>query len=355
MQILTVVGARPQFIKAAVVSRALKAKGIQEVLVHTGQHYDAAMSEVFFQELDLPTPGHHLGIGGLQHGAMTGRMLEALEDLMLKQRPDWILVYGDTNSTLAGALAGAKLQIPIAHVEAGMRSFNRAMPEELNRVLTDHLSQLLFVTSAEPKSLLAQEGIQNGVHLVGDVMYDAQRVFLPAAQRLSLPQKLKLNKPYALVTLHRAENTDNPTLLKSWLEQLSLLSQELELVFPVHPRTRQAISDCCPGWNPPRVRLLEPLGYFEMLALEQDAALILTDSGGVQKEAFYLNIPCLTLRRETEWTETVTLGRNQLIGDKPEQLVEIAHHFLTAPFSGPPPEIYGDGYAADKIAAVLAA
>lgn len=356
MKILTIVGARPQFVKAAVVARALRDRGLEEILVHTGQHYDAAMSEIFFRELELAPPQHHLGIGGLGHGAMTGRMLEAIERLLLDARPDWMLVYGDTNSTLAGALAAAKLGVPVAHVEAGMRSFNRAMPEEINRVMTDHLSRLLLVTSAEPVRLLASEGLTQGVHCVGDVMYDAVRVYGPAARRQSsaaqgLPALAKA-QAYGLVTLHRAENTDDPARLRGWLEALSELSRELPLVFPMHPRTRQRAEALMPGWSPPGIRLLAPLGYFETLALQQDAALILTDSGGMQKEALYAGVPCLTLRTETEWTETLAAGWNQLVPE-PSGLIKAALARLADPPRGPAPQLYGDGHAAERIAELL--
>lgn len=352
MSILTILGARPQFVKAAVVSQALQARGLRETLVHTGQHYDAAMSEIFFQELGLPAPAHHLGIGGLGHGAMTGRMLEALEALMLQARPTLVLVYGDTNSTLAGALAAAKLGIPVAHVEAGMRSFNRAMPEESNRVLTDHLSQLLLVTSPEPARLLAAEGIQRGVHIVGDVMYDAVLAYATAAQQTRAPERLGLQpRGYGLLTLHRAENTDDPARLKAWIEALSQLSARLPLVFPVHPRTRKALAAV--GLSAANLRLIEPVGYFEMLALQQQAGLILTDSGGVQKEALYLGVPCLTLRRETEWTETLACGWNRLVPE-PEALAAAAAALLADPPPGPPPQLYGDGHASARIAALLA-
>lgn len=354
MKIITVIGARPQFIKAAVVSLALKSKGLQEILVHTGQHYDASMSEVFFQELGLPTPHYHLGLGGLSHGAMTGRMLEAIETLLIQEKPDWVLVYGDTNSTLAAALAAAKLQIPIAHVEAGMRSYNRAMPEEINRILVDHLSQLLFVTSQEPRTLLAKEGINTGVYCVGDVMYDAVLAFSSKATEADLSLKWGLSsKTYGLVTLHRAENTDSSLQLQRWLHQLELLSQTLKLIFPVHPRTALAIQKSMPNWGPLQIQLIEPLGYFDLLLLQRHAALVLTDSGGMQKEALYLNTPCLTLRKETEWVETVASGWNQLVGLEPETLVSQAERMLKTLAQKTAPQLYGDGHAAAKIADLL--
>ncbi|MGE3724351.1 MAG: non-hydrolyzing UDP-N-acetylglucosamine 2-epimerase [Candidatus Sericytochromatia bacterium] len=351
MKIITIIGARPQFIKAAVVSLALKSRGHQEVLVHTGQHYDASMSDIFFQELGLPTPQYHLGIGGLGHGAMTGRMLEAIEGVLLQEKPDYVLVYGDTNSTLAGALAAAKLHIPIAHVEAGMRSFNRQMPEEINRVLVDHLSQRLFVTSPKPVELLAQEGIFEGVHCVGDVMYDAVLAFSEHSSNPDLLSNYGVKtKQFGLVTLHRAENTDDSQLLLSWLQQLELLSHHIELVFAVHPRTAKAIGQFQPDWNPTRIRRINPLGYKDMLLLQKNAALILTDSGGVQKEALYLNTPCLTLRKETEWLETIECGWNKLIGDNPQSLVQQALASIEELSRKQAPQLYGDGTAAQQIA-----
>lgn len=351
--ILTIVGARPQFIKAAIVSMALARAGLQERLLHTGQHFDYHMSEVFFKELGLAPPDWHLDISGLSHGAMTGRMLEAIESVLLKAKPDWLMVYGDTNSTLAGALAAAKLHIPIAHIEAGMRSFNRAMPEELNRVLTDHVSKLLFVTGKEPARLLAQEGIREGVHIVGDVMYDAVLHFAPLARRSGYRKGLGLEpKGYALVTLHRQENTDQPERLENIIQALRQLSRRMPLLLPLHPRTRQKLAE--QNLSLEGLHVIEPLGYLEMLALQSEAALILTDSGGLQKEAFYLGVPCITLRDETEWTETVSSGWNQLVGADPEKISAAATVFLTAtplPVDNP----YGQGQAADQIARLLAA
>ena len=313
------------------------------------------MSDIFFQELGLPTPQYHLGIGGLNHGAMTGRMLETVEHVLLQEKPDYVLVYGDTNSTLAGALAAAKLHIPIAHVEAGMRSFNRQMPEEINRVLVDHLSQLLFVTSQKPIELLAQEGIFEGVHCVGDVMYDAVLAFSARATDADLYAKWGLStKAFGLVTLHRAENTDDPLQLRAWLKQLELLSRKLKLVFAVHPRTVLAIQRAVPDWDPPQIQRIEPLGYFDMLLLQKHAVLVVTDSGGMQKEALYLNTPCLTLRKETEWVETVVAGWNQLIGAAPETLVIQAESILKTHQQRTAPQLYGDGHAAEKIANLLA-
>jgi UDP-GlcNAc3NAcA epimerase len=313
MKVLTVIGARPQFIKAAPVSRAVAATGIRESLLHTGQHFDAQMSDVFFKELGIPAPERHLGIGGLGHGAMTGRMLEGIEQAILEDRPDWVLVYGDTNSTLAGALAAVKLHVRVAHVEAGLRSFNLAMPEEVNRRLADHVCRLLFVPTQAGVDNLRREGIESGVHLVGDVMYDAALLFASEARSQSrILARLKLEaKGYALATVHRAENTDVPGRLESILGGLGALARELPVVLPLHPRTRKVMT--ARGLAlPAGVRAMEPVGFLDMVMLEQGARVIATDSGGVQKEAFFYGVPCVTLRDETEWVELVECGANRL-------------------------------------------
>lgn len=352
-RVVTIVGARPQFVKAAVVSAALARDGVSEILVHTGQHYDAALSDVFFEELGLPPPARHLGIGGLSHGAMTGRMLEAIEKVLVEERPDWVLVYGDTNSTVAGALAAAKLHIPVAHVEAGMRSYNRRMPEEQNRVVTDHLSTLHLVTSDTPRRNLEREGIASGIHVVGDVMLDAVRMYGASAERKRTREELGLARGgFGLVTLHRAENTDSPERFAAILDALGDVSRELPLVFSVHPRTqklleqqRRELADT--------IRILPPVSYFEMLNLELGARIILTDSGGVQKEALYAGVPCVTLRDETEWTETVELGWNILAGAERSRIVAAARRFLAQPPEAAPPPIYGDGTAGSRIARIF--
>jgi UDP-GlcNAc3NAcA epimerase len=346
LTIVTIVGARPQFIKAAAISRVLRQRH-REVLVHTGQHYDASMSAVFFQELDIPEPDVNLAVGSASHGAQTGAMLAKIEAVLLAERPDWVLVYGDTNSTLAGALAAAKLHIPVAHVEAGLRSFNRAMPEEINRVLTDHVSDLLLCPSQTAIDNLAREGITRGVALVGDVMADVLRLAVERADT-ALPDISGVESgAYALATVHRAENTDDPARLRGILTGLSSL--EMPVIFPVHPRARRAIATV--GWIPPNhVRLIEPVGYLSMVALMRSARVILTDSGGVQKEAYWLGVPCVTLRDETEWVETVTHGWNTLVGANPEQIITAARR----PYpSMPRPPLYGDGHAAERCVAAL--
>ena len=348
MKILTVVGARPQFVKAATVSRALASAGLPEVLVHTGQHHDEGMSDVFFAELAIPAPKHHLGIHGGHHGAQTGRMLEALEQVMIAEKPSWVLVYGDTNSTLAGALAAVKLHLPIAHVEAGLRSFNRAMPEEVNRVLTDHAADLLLAPTALAMTNLAKEGLQG--QLVGDVMYDAALHYARADR--PLPAGLAPGT-YALATVHRASNTDDPTLLRTIIEALQALARDLPVVFPVHPRTRQALErHAIPTTG---LVLSDPVGYLDMVALERHARLIATDSGGVQKEAFFFHVPCVTLREETEWVELVELGWNRLA--PPTDAAAVAAAFRAALDARPTPGAspYGEGRAAEAVVAALQA
>ena len=320
--IMTVLGARPQFIKAAVVSRAFAVRGIDERLVHTGQHFDANMSDVFFDELEIPPPAHHLGIGGGTHGQNTGRMIEAIEKVLLEIRPDWVVVYGDTDSTLAGAIAAAKQHVPIAHVEAGLRSFNRLMPEEVNRVLTDHAASLLFAPTETAVRHLAREGISGAnVRLVGDVMYDAALFYGAKAERSSsVLDRLGLTtKSYALATIHRAENTDTPGRLAAILEGFARFDRKVML--PLHPRTKARLVSL--GFElPANVRLIDPVGYLDMVMLEKNACLIATDSGGVQKEAFFYRVPCVTLRDETEWTELVEAHWNTLA--PPTSGVEVA-------------------------------
>ena len=340
-KVLSVVGARPQFVKAAAVSRAMAAEPrLAEVMIHTGQHFDREMSAVFFDELAIPPPAINLGIAGGGHGAMTGRMLEALERVMLAERPALVLIYGDTNSTLAGALAAAKLHLPVAHVEAGLRSFNRRMPEEINRVLADHLSALLFCPTPTAVANLAREGITAGVHDVGDVMYDAT-LHAAARARTDVIDRLGLAPgEYLVLTLHRAENVDDPARLAALLDYVRDLAAGRTVVFPVHPRTRKALAggeDALAG-----LTTCAPLGYLDMHRLLADAALVATDSGGLQKEAYFHRVPVVTLREETEWVETVEAGWNRL---------------WRAPDYAPRREIdaYGDGRAAEAIVARIAA
>ena len=312
-RLATVVGARPQFVKAAAVSRAIARDGrIDEALIHTGQHYDANMSDIFFEELEIPAPRRHLGLGGGGHGAMTGAMLAQLEAAFIEDAPDAVLVYGDTNSTLAGALAAAKLHIPVIHCESGLRSFNRRMPEEINRVVTDHLSAVLLCPTRSAIDNLAREGITNGVRFVGDVMYDATLFAIERAKaRPSMLPALGLGgRPYAVCTLHRAENTDDLERLRALLTFLEETARTRAIVFPVHPRTRKIMAQA--GIQPRGVHLVDPLGYFDLHRLLADADLVLTDSGGLQKEAYFHRKPCVTLREETEWVETIDAGWNRL-------------------------------------------
>ncbi len=358
LTILTVVGARPQFIKAAVVSRlAADQDGINEILLHTGQHYDDNMSSTFFEELSIPTPDHHLGIGSGRHGAQTGSMLAGIEEVILEEKPDWVLVYGDTNSTIAGALAAAKLHVPVAHVEAGMRSFNRHMPEELNRVLTDHVATLNLTSTDAATSNLKAEGIDGeGVIQVGDVMYDAARFY---SNRMDDPSSLLSDlgvEPggFILATVHRAENTDAPTRLASIIEALEQLGKEHRIVLPLHPRTRSALEQAGSlARLEAAVILREPMGYLDMIVLEREAALVVTDSGGVQKEAFFQETPCVTLRDETEWVELVESGWNTIV--PPTDPASIVDSVLGAiGTSGEAIRPYGDGDAAIRILDALA-
>ena len=336
MKIVTVIGARPQFIKAWPLSRALRAAGIEEYIIHTGQHYDYLMSEVFFQELDIPKPDCNLEVGSGPHGRQTGLMLDRIEQVLLAQKPDWLLVYGDTNSTVAAALAAAKLHIPVAHVEAGLRSFNRRMPEEVNRVLTDHVSARLFCPTPTAVENLAREGITTGVHQVGDVMLDAlTSAKVLADTRSTILATLGLQpQTYAVATVHRAENTDQPDQLRSLLATFASL--DLPIVLPIHPRTRHILENTLPevlAKARSQIRLINPLGYLDMVNLTQHAATVLTDSGGLQKEAFWLGVPCITLREETEWVETVAVGANLLAGTSPDRIQQAWHQLRGRRFS----------------------
>jgi UDP-GlcNAc3NAcA epimerase len=357
--ILSVVGARPQFIKAAVVSRALRrCPEAREILVHTGQHYDNEMSRVFFQELAIPEPDINLGVGSDRQGAQTARMLDGLERLMLEHAPDWVLVYGDTNSTIAGALAAAKLRIAVAHVEAGLRSFNRDMPEEINRVVTDHLSSLLFAPTEAAIANLSREGIAGPrVLVVGDVMYDAALFYARLAALAESPLLQLGLEPHAylLATIHRAENTDDPERLAAVFGGLARIAREVPVVVPLHPRTRKMLGVLSGADAATReLRLIEPVSYLSMVLLEKHARLIVTDSGGVQKEAFFHGVPCVTLRGETEWVELVQSGWNELVLPRSaEDVHDAVRRALarTAPIAQP--EFYGKGKAAEEIAEAL--
>ena len=359
MKVVSIVGARPQFVKAAAVSRAIAERpGIEEVLVHTGQHYDTNLSDVFFQGLQIPAPAHNLGIGSLSHGAQTGRMLEAIEEVLVNEAPDWALVYGDTNSTLAGALAAAKLHIPVAHVEAGLRSFNRHMPEEVNRVLTDHASDLLFAPTSTAVANLKREGIDEAkIRVVGDVMYDVtSRNRAHAEQTSTILSDIRVEeRDFVLATVHRAENTDDLTRLESVFGALVHASAKWPVVVPLHPRTKKALITAN-IWEPvsDALTILAPVSYHDMVRLEGAARVVVTDSGGVQKEAFFVGTPCVTVRDETEWVELVELGWNRIV---PPKTVEQVANAIAAAAQEPAPAAdtnpYGDGRAAEKIAAIL--
>lgn len=350
MKLLTVIGARPQFIKAATVSRVIaEQNNVHEIIVHTGQHYDKNMSDIFFEELSIPKPNYHLGIGGGSHGQMTGRQLEAIEEILLQEKPDMLLVYGDTNSTLAGALAAVKLHIPVAHVEAGLRSFNRRMPEEINRVLTDHSADLLFAPTQAAMTNLAIEGISTSkVHVVGDVMYDAALFYRSHSCQPDWYTSLPLSDgDFVLATIHRAENTDDPLRLESIFEGLS--RSELPVILPLHPRTRARLKEY--GIKPAsHLHLVDPVGYLEMVWLEAHCTLVATDSGGVQKEAYFHGKPCVTLRDETEWRELVEIGANVLVG---AQIDAITRAVSTIPQAIEQKQIYGAGDAAVRVVEVL--
>lgn len=382
MKLVDIVGARPQFIKLAPILKSIERHNrehsecpLQEVLVHTGQHYDYELSQVFFDELGLKAPNYHLGVGSGTHGYQTGEMLKRIEEVLLKEKPDWVMVYGDTNSTLAGALAAAKLHIPVAHVEAGLRSFNRKMPEEINRILTDHLSDVLFCPTETSVHNLKNEGfttIANNGRLIplyatdyeprttshgpvvlntGDVMYDAVLQYAELAEAKSgILKRLELGpKGYALATIHRAENTDDHARLRRIFAGLEAIAREgLPVVFPVHPRTRKQTEVIDLGLT--AVRLIEPVSYLDMLILEKNARVILTDSGGVQKEAFFFRVPCVTLREETEWVETVETGWNVLVGCDLERTVRAALRAQQGEKTAWP---YGDGRAAERIVSLL--
>ncbi|MBN2275278.1 MAG: UDP-N-acetylglucosamine 2-epimerase (non-hydrolyzing) [Bacteroidales bacterium] len=341
MKIITVVGARPQFIKASALSREIrKHAGIDEVIVHTGQHYDINMSEVFFRELDIPAPHYNLEVGSESHGKQTGLMMERIEKVLLKEKPAWVIVLGDTNSTIAGALAATKLNIKVAHVEAGLRSYNRAMPEEINRIATDHIADLLFVPTRNAMNILAQEGLKKRSVLTGDIMYDTLKYYENLLNKDSGNAFYKAEKPYYLATIHRQENTDNPVRLKNIFKAFSLITGNI--VLPLHPRTKKYLKTLPVSNN---VNIIEPTGYLNLLHLLKNCEKVLTDSGGLQKEAFFLKKPCITLREETEWIETLEDGWNHVVGDNITLILEKIR--LKVPEKQE--QFFGDGHAATAI------
>jgi UDP-N-acetylglucosamine 2-epimerase len=348
MKIISVVGARPEFIQAMPLSKVLRQKH-QEILVHTGQHYDYLMSQAFFDDLGIQPPDYNLGVGSGLQGYQTARMLEEMEKVLLAEKPDLVVVRGDTNSTLAGALAASKLHIPIAHVEAGERSYNRRMPEEINRILTDRVSEFLFCASREAVIRLGDEGIRQHVYWVGDVMYDVLLQMLPVARgKSSILARLGLKpRGYALITIHRPANADDAARMGKIIAALNAIEEPI--VFPIHPRTRNSLAEMDIAFAP-HIKVIDPVGYFDMIVLEENARLIATDSGGVQREAYFLKKPCLTLRDETEWTATVASGWNLLVGADSELI-------RRAWFTFQPPEeyplLFGDGQAAEQIVRIL--
>ena len=353
MKILTVLGARPQFIKAGPVSREIRKLqnegiNIKEVIVHTGQHYDKNMSDVFFEELHLPKPNYYLGVGGKSHGAMTGEMIIKLEEIMLREKPDVVLVYGDTNSTLAGAIAASKLHIPIAHVEAGLRSFNMKMPEEINRVLTDRVSKWLFCPTDTAVENLKKEGFENfdcKIVKTGDVMYDALLFYKQYARKPKLNFEVQ-PLSFVLVTVHRAENTDNEERLRNIFEALEEISRDVPVIFPIHPRTKQRLKLYNISPNSPFLHVIEPVSYLEMVWLLDNCRLVMTDSGGLQKEAYFFNRPCITLRDETEWIELVKNKFNILAGASKDRILEAYNNFVFNSSFGK--NLYGNGIASKK-------
>jgi UDP-GlcNAc3NAcA epimerase len=350
MKITTVIGARPQFIKAAVVSRVFREwySGVQETIIHTGQHYDTNMSDVFFDELDIPWPDHHLGIGGGTHGQNTGRMIEAIESVLHRDKSDWVLVYGDTDSTLAAALAAVKLHIPVAHVEAGLRSFNRRMPEEINRVLTDHTANLLFTpTDTATRNLITDNIDCRKVHQVGDVMYDAALYYRARAKR---PLNFDLTGDFILSTIHRAENTDNLERLTQIIGALNEIALEKPVILPLHPRTRKLLDQSKLDMR--NITLIEPVSYLHMVWLLEHCNLVVTDSGGLQKEAYFFGKPCVTTRDETEWVELVEAGWNVLVGASKSSIIDMClqNDLVRSQVNK---SLYGEGDAGNKIVKLL--
>lgn len=358
MKVLTIVGARPQFIKASVVSRAFaKSTTCEEVIVHTGQHYDSNLSDIFFSELKIPVPQYHLGVGSDSHGLQTGKMLAAIEQVILREKPDILLVYGDTNSTLAGALAAAKLHIRVAHVEAGLRSFNRKMPEEINRIATDHMADYCFTPCDNASQQLLKEGIcQNIIHQVGDVMFDVVKHYGAQANKQSqiLKQLNLKEKQYCLCTVHRAENTDDPQRLKAIMTTLMTLAETYPIIFPLHPRSEKYLQQYdIFAQAKEKIIFISPLGYLDMLCLSANAALVLTDSGGLQKEAYFNKTLCVTFRDQTEWVELVEHRWNYLVPPgEPGAMLDRIQTILVQD-QGSPIHLYGDGTGSDKIVDIV--
>jgi len=346
MKVLTILGARPQFIKAAPVSRAFQ-KHVEEIIVHTGQHYDANMSDIFFEELHIPKPDYNLGVGSGSHGKQTGEMMAKIEDIVLSEQPDYLMVYGDTNSTLAGALVAAKLHVPVIHIEAGLRSFNKKMPEEINRIMTDHVSEFLFCPTDTAVENLTNENITHNVFNIGDVMYDAVLYNRELAKEKSniLSEAGLTEKNYHLITIHRAENTDDIDNMKNILNAFANIEETK--VWPIHPRTKNKLSSYGISLEDiPNLKVIEPVGYLDMLTLEASAKKIITDSGGVQKEAYFMKVPCVTVREQTEWVETLNGEANILTGTDTEKILAAVKKDVNPEYQ----EVFGDGKASEKIA-----
>ena len=351
-KVISIVGARPQFIKAATLSRQFRLLGVQESIIHTGQHFEANMSDIFFREMEIPKPAYQLDIHTLSHGAMTGRMIEGIEKALQVEKPDGVVLYGDTNSTLAGALAASKLRIPIVHVEAGLRSFDMTMPEEVNRVLTDRISSILFCPTEAAVNNLKREGFDNMPARVvnsGDVMYDAALYYEDKAQLKSDILRRIGTKKFVLATIHREENADSPEKLRSIIAGLNEIHKQIPVVVPLHPRTRNILAQ---QYILPNFIIIDPVGYFDMIMLLKNAELVITDSGGVQKEAFFFGKQCITLREQTEWIELVEKGLNVLVGSDSRRLISAFNSFSTqeSDFSA---NLYGNGHAAKTIAEII--
>jgi len=351
MKICTIIGARPQFIKAAAVSRVMRDAGVKEILIHTGQHFDSNMSDVFFDELDIRRPDFHLKIGGGTHGQNTGRMIESIESVLINEKPDWVLVYGDTDSTLAGTLAAVKLHIPIAHVEAGLRSFNRKMPEEINRILTDHAADLLFAPTDTAVANLKREGIDSDkIFQVGDVMYDATLFYQEMAKR---PDAVStINKEFVLCTIHRAENTDNLLRLAHIIDGLNVIAAEHTIILPIHPRTAGVINNIPNLTLHQNIKIIEPVGFLEMHWLLQHCSVVMTDSGGVQKEAFFHHKPCVTLRNETEWIELIKANVN-ILASPDNADIPLAFYSMYGLTIDKGLNLYGDGQTGKRLIKII--
>ncbi len=356
MKIITIIGARPQFIKSSMISKEIaNYPEIEEIIIHTGQHFDKNMSDIFFKDMMIRKPDYNLGINNLSHGAMTGRTIEAVEKILLSEKPDKVLVFGDTNTTLAGALASAKLNIPVSHVEAGLRSFNKCMPEEINRILTDHISDILFVPTDNAVNNLHNEGIRmESVFKVGDVMYDSALYFEGISNSKSriLRKYILKNNKFVLCTIHRQENTDNKKRLFNIVQSLKSISEKVKIILPIHPRTQAIFKKLNIKFSTPNIIIISPIGYLDMLALLKSCKLVITDSGGLQKEAYFYKKYCLTIRDETEWIELVEKGYNFIVGTNPQNILSKFNNIKNTQFIDSS-KLFGDGKTRKKIVKIL--